>query len=58
MSEETHERQTEVQNPIMPSQAHELCRKAKETLDKANKLLTHSGKQQNPSQRSDEEEKS
>lgn len=57
MSEESHEGKTEGRNSIMPSHAHELCRKAKETLDKANKLLTQSGKKRNPSQKDDEGEK-
>jgi len=57
MSKESNERHTEGRNPIPPSHAHELCIKAKETLDKANKLLAESGRQQRLSQHSDEEKK-
>lgn len=57
MSQESNERRTEGPNPTLPSHAHELCRKAKETLDKANKLLAESRRQQHPSQHNDEGER-
>ncbi len=55
MSGNGKERETETSNPNLHSHAHELCRKAKETLDKANKLLAKSGKKQHPSQYDEEE---
>ena len=57
MSGDAEARETETSNPNLHSHAHELCRKAKETLDKANKLLAESGKQQQPSQQNDEGER-
>ena len=45
MSKEANERETETSTHTCHSYAHELCKKAKETLDKANKLLAKSGEQ-------------
>lgn len=44
MSEEANGRKGRPCNPTLQPHAHELCRKAKETLEKANKLLAESGK--------------
>ncbi len=57
MSAESYDKHTEGRNPIPPSQAHELCKKAKEALDKANKLLAESSKQQQTTQQRDEGER-
>jgi hypothetical protein len=46
MKEEAKEKKPGASTHTQHSQAHELCRKAKETLDKANKLLSKSGKSQ------------
>jgi hypothetical protein len=46
MSEEEKESKTNTPNCFLNSHARELCRKAKEALEKANKLLAESGKPQ------------
>jgi len=58
MSEEENERKAHTPTCSLNSHAHELCKKAKETLEKANKLLSKSGKFQNPAKQRDGEEKS
>lgn len=46
MNEEEKESSAETPNCFLNSHARELCKKAKETLEKANKLLSESGKSQ------------
>ncbi len=46
MSEEEKERKANTQNCFLDLHAHELCKKAKEALEKANNLLSESGKTQ------------
>jgi hypothetical protein len=58
MSEEENERKANTATCSLNSHARELCKKAKETLEKANKLLSRPGKFQDPAKQCDGEEKS
>ncbi len=48
MSEEVTNRTTQTSKSFRNTQAHEQCQKAKDALEKANKLLAESGNQQDP----------
>jgi len=58
MSEEEKERKADTATCLLNLHARELCKKAKETLEKANKLLAESGKPQDPAKQRDEENRS
>jgi len=52
MNEEAKERKADTSTSFRKSDAHELCKKAKEALEKANKLLAESGKPQDRAKQS------
>lgn len=58
MGEEKNESNADTSTPCLNSQAHELCKKAKETLEKANKVLAKYGKQGCSAKPNDSEETS
>lgn len=55
MNEEEKESKKDTPNCFLNSHARELCKKAKEALEKANKLLADSGKTKDPAKSHDGE---